>query len=134
MATISHTQWWFIRPMSAGEHQGVVLYSELPCPRTHARAAMPGSLVRGCLLVIRSKPVHVHTHGYIRTYTCIHIYIYTCVHTYIHIHRPSGYPPPADALHCRCPLPAQTLKSSNCKSSLKLTILQQPGYLEEIVQ
>ena len=24
MATVSHTQWWFVRPKSAGDHQGVV--------------------------------------------------------------------------------------------------------------
>ena len=36
-------------------------------------AAMSGSLVRGCLLVIRSKPIHLHTHLHIHAYT----YTYT---------------------------------------------------------
>ena len=57
----------------------------------------------------------------------------TRTHTYIHIHRSFGYPPSADAPHCRCQLPAQTLKLRNRQSSLKLRIFQQPGYQDQVV-
>ena len=51
------------------------------------------------------------------------------MHTHtIQIDRPSGDPPPADAPHCRCQLPVQTLKLRKSKSCLKLRIFQQPGY------
>ena len=53
------------------------------------------------------------------------------MYTPIHIHLFSGYLPPADASHCRCQLPAQTLKLRNLKSSFKLRIFQQPGYQDQ---
>lgn len=43
---------------------------------------------------------------------------------FVHIHRPSDYPPPADALHRNCQQPDQTLKLRNRKRSLKLRILE----------
>ena len=141
MATLSNTPWWFIRSFSTSGHQGVVWIQSFPLlghsPATgkasRLAAAMPGSSVRSCLLVILSQPIHVYTHAHTRTYTCMHIYTYTRSHTYIHIYRSSGYLPPADAPHRRCKLPAQTFNLWNHKSSLKLRIFQQPGYQDQVV-
>ena len=63
MATLTHTQRWFIRPKSGRLPPSGGLDSEFPSPRTPAHdwqgfaqlaAAMPGSLVHCCLLVIHS--------------------------------------------------------------------------------
>ena len=54
-----------------------------------------------------------------------HIYICIRLRTYIQIYRPSSYPPPADAPHRCCRLPAQTLRLSD-QRCLKLRIFQKP--------
>ena len=126
MATISHTQWWFVPPKLASDHQGVV-WIQFPCPRTPARERQ-GLSLSGRYARQLGPRLHI---GYAQltytcAYTCTHTYIY--MHTHIQIHRPYGYPPPADAPHYRCQLPAQTLKLRNRKISVKLRIFQQPGY------
>ena len=62
MATLSHTQWWFVRPKSASDHQGVVWIQSFPLLGNPAvtgmasrlAAAIPGSLAGGYFFVIRS--------------------------------------------------------------------------------
>ena len=97
-------------------------------------AAMPGSLVRGCLFVIHSSTIHVYTHAHTRTYICLHIYIYIRAYTYVHIPRNSGNPPTTDAPHCRCQLPAQTLILRNRISNVELRIFQQHDYQDQVVE
>ena len=109
------------------------LDSKFPSPRTpthdrHGRAL-------SCRYVRKFGPrllIGYSQLTYTCAYTCTHTYIYmhsqiyihTRAHTYIHIHRPSGCPPPADASQRMCQLPAQTIK---------LRILQQPGYQVQVV-
>ena len=62
MATLSHTKWLFVCPKAAGDLQGVVWIQSFPLielllminTASRLAAAMPGSLVRGCLWVNRS--------------------------------------------------------------------------------
>ena len=106
---------------------------EFPSPWTPARdrqgLALSGRYARqfGRRMLIGYSQL-TYTHAHTRIYTCIHIYIYIRVHTPIHTHRPSGHPPPADAPHCICQLPAQTLKLINCKSSKKIKNLPTNPY------
>ena len=111
MATLSHTPWWFIRPVSRWPPRGG-LNSEFLSPRTptHGRQglALSGRFARqfGPRLLIGYSQL-----TYTCAYTCMHSYIYNLymhthipilykrVYTYIHCHRPSRYPPPADAPH-----------------------------------
>ena len=76
MATLSHTQWWFVSPKSAGDHQGVIRIKEFPSPRTLARHRQ-GCALTGCnarqfgsrLLIGYSQLTYdVHTHAYTRRY------------------------------------------------------------------
>ena len=97
---------------TAGDHQGVVCNQSflfLGHPPMIGRtsllvAAMPGSLVRGCLLLAANQYTCMHK----QHTTHIHVeHIYICIHvrTYMQIYRPSSYPPPADTAHRSYQLP-----------------------------
>ena len=121
MATLSHTQWCFVREKSAGDRQGVVWILNFHSPRT-AALDRQGLALSGRYARQFGPPLFI---GYSQlTYTCIYTCTPTDKYSYTHIYKFIGYPPPADAPHCRCQLPAQTLK---------LRILQQPGYQDQVV-
>ena len=50
--------------------------------------------------------------------------LYKRVHTYKYSHKPSGYPPPADAPHRRCQLPAVTLRGWITSKHQKITLFK----------
>ena len=132
MATLSHTQWWFARSKSAVTTKRrfdfrVSLSKDTRKWQEGPRAYRPlcqsvwSAAVYWLFAANLYMCIHMHTH--------VHIYAYT----YIQIHRPSGYPPPADAPQCWCQPPAQTLKLRNRKYRLNLRIFQQPGYQDQVV-
>ena len=91
MATIYHTQWWFIHPKSASDHPGVV-WIQFPSPRIPAHdrlgLALSGSLVHTQLLNLLFAAnldmcIHMHTHVHIHAFT--YAFIYTCTHIYTFI-------------------------------------------------
>ena len=78
MAMLSHTQWWFVCPKSAGDHQEVVWIQSLSLL---GHPPMTGWAL--CLAVTMPGSLAVAACWYSQlTYTCA----YTCTHTYIYMH------------------------------------------------
>ena len=89
MATISHTQWWLVSPKSAVTTKGRFGFSVSLSYDTRLASRLVWSVAAYYLFSANLYMcIHEHTH--------LHIYAYT----YVQIHRPSGYPPPANAPHC----------------------------------
>ena len=95
------------------------LDSEFPSPRTPASdrqgLALGGRYI--CQAAWSAAAIYARQYAWsaaaywlfaANLYMCIHIHSHVHIHayTYIQIHRASCYPPPNDAPHCRCQLPA----------------------------
>ena len=102
MATLSYTQWWFVRPKSTGDHQGVVWVQSFPLlghPSLAGRAsrlealcqAVWSAAVYWLLAANLYMHIYIHTLIHIHVYTILHIYLYTyvCTHLYRSIHPPA---------------------------------------------
>ena len=95
MATLSHTQWWFVSQKSAGDYQGVVWIHRFPLlghpPVTGMVSIAPsGRSARqlGLRLVIGYSQL-----TYTCAYTCRHIH--ACIHTYLLTHLYTSISTPA---------------------------------------
>ena len=98
MATLGHTQWWFIRPKSVDDHQGVVWNQSFPLlehtPVTGRAsclaATIPGSWSAAVCELFAANLymcIHVHTHVHIHAYT--YTYAHVCAHLYTSTYHPA---------------------------------------------